>query len=103
MNASRAAFGCLASMVFELIYHRWSPTYRRGFHIEDPLHVDTLNLNDRSYPENMSHAQLKRIETHRNEHHSAGFRWPYSTHICLHGAACNGILAGLVGITAGLE
>ncbi|CAM9986146.1 unnamed protein product, partial [Ectocarpus sp. 12 AP-2014] len=35
-----AAFGSLASMVFEMIYHTCSPKYRRGEDIEDPLHTD---------------------------------------------------------------
>lgn len=35
------------------------------------------------------------------EDHKSGFKWRLSTHKDIHGAACNGVLAGLVGITAG--
>lgn len=33
--------------------------------------------------------------------HKSGFTWRLSTHKDIHRAACNGVLAGLVGITAG--
>lgn len=32
-----AAVGCVSSMGFEIMYHWWSPVYRRGEFISDPL------------------------------------------------------------------
>lgn len=106
-----AAWGCAFSMLFELVYHRWSPEYRRGDDIEDPLHVAPFDV-DRGEEEDraermrvatthLSKKTLAKIAKHKAEHEKEAFTWPWSTHINLHGAACNGILAGLVGITAG--
>ncbi|CAN0182284.1 unnamed protein product [Ascophyllum nodosum] len=97
-----AAVGCVASMVFEEVYHIWSPKYRRGRDFEDPLHRDPRNLGRSLYEvgQNVTSRELARIRKHEAEH-SREFRWPFSTHKSLHAAACNGMLAGLVGITAG--
>ncbi|CAB1119547.1 unnamed protein product [Ectocarpus sp. CCAP 1310/34] len=105
------AWGCAFSMLFELGYHRWSPEYRRGDDIEDPLHVATFDVDGgeeadraervRLAENDLGEKTLAIIAKHNAEHEKEAFTWPWSTHINLHGAACNGILAGLVGITAG--
>ncbi|CAM9936667.1 unnamed protein product [Ectocarpus sp. 4 AP-2014] len=98
-------------MLFELGYHRWSPKYRRGDDIEDPLHLAPFDVDGgeeadraerlRIAETGLSAKTLEKIVEHNAEHEREAFTWPWSTHINLHGAACNGILAGLVGITAG--
>lgn len=89
-------------MVFELIYHTCSPKYRRGGDIEDPLHTDGTNMDPDNYDTELPEDVLRLVRAHQREHSTgSGFKWPYSTHKSLHSAACNGILAGLVGITAG--
>eukprot|EP00903_Cladosiphon_okamuranus_P011035 g10421.t1 len=77
-----AAVGSISSMIVEMIYHLCSPTYRRGDRINDPLEFDGM-------------------ENKKNYQQEPGFRWHLSTHKDIHVAACNGVLAGLVGITAG--
>ncbi|CBJ33654.1 Ammonium transporter [Ectocarpus siliculosus] len=106
-----AAWGCAFSMLFELGYHRWTPKYRRGDDIEDPLHLAPFDVDGgeeadraervRVAETHLSKKTLAKIAKHNAEHEKEVFTWPWSTHINLHGAACNGILAGLVGITAG--
>lgn len=90
-------------MLFELIYHIWSPTYRQKYEIEDPLHVASSISESKSAEEGGGMSGLRKmIKTHQDQHAvGQGFKWPFSTHKNLHGAACNGILAGLVGVTAG--
>ncbi|CAM9692436.1 unnamed protein product [Scytosiphon promiscuus] len=107
----RAAWGCIFSLGIELAYHLWSPQYRRGDDIEDPLHIATFDVDARGGTERdelrrrennlLSPRTLRKISRHSDEHRTSGFTWPFSTHKNLHGAAVNGILAGLVGITAG--
>lgn len=81
-------------MLFELVYHLWSPSYRREDPIEDPLHVASSDRDDR----NLSATLKNRIETHQREHqrqhNGRRFTWTLSTHKNLHGAAINGILSG---------
>eukprot|EP00903_Cladosiphon_okamuranus_P022254 g20464.t1 len=114
-----AAFGCVFSILIELAYHLRSPSYRRDEDIVDPLHkatrdwdariVDNDALDDDTrnmITKENSDEIVKMIKDHRNAHRLEGpwwrsFTWPYSTHENIHGAAVNGILAGLVGITAG--
>lgn len=111
-NLAFAACGCIFSMIIELIYHRWSPEYRQQDPIEDALHLIPHNW-DAGRPESDDERQqratrylrerggkeLEKIAKHRRDH--AGPTWPYSTHKNLHGAAVNGILAGLIGQVQG--
>eukprot|EP00903_Cladosiphon_okamuranus_P011586 g10899.t1 len=105
-----AACGCIFSMLIELGYHRFSPEYRRNDPIEDPLHRIAFDVDAPGTPSDRAARQRRAkeilgedgvdmIARHRANH--KGWTWPYSTHKNLHGAAVNGILAGLVGITAG--
>lgn len=82
-----AACGCLFSMLIELAYHIWSPSYRQGDDIKDPLHK-ALHLDE------IDEERRQKIEAQHDEHTQRLFIWPYSTHKNLHGAAVNGILAG---------
>lgn len=112
-HLSIAAFGCIFSVALELTYHVWSPRYRQGYEMEDPLHRtsrdwdvstiddDTLDIatDFRVREENTDDAMIDKIRRHRNAHRVQGpwwrtFTWPYSTHKNLHGAAVNGVLAG---------
>eukprot|EP00903_Cladosiphon_okamuranus_P015094 g13962.t1 len=120
-----AGFGGIFSVGIELVYHLWSPAYRKGKELEDPLYevdidVDDGNPADRAQREARQRAQLSRetltkILKVQEEHPGSlenpceesnlkwphpDFKWPFSTHKDLHSAAINGVLAGLVGITA---
>eukprot|EP00752_Nemacystus_decipiens_P014586 g12990.t1 len=104
-----AACGCIFSMVIEIVYHGWSPEYRQHDPIEDPLHRIGFDEDAGGQDEHASRQRRARelrgpegnetVTRHLENH--ARWTWPYSTHKNLHGAAVNGILAGLVGITAG--
>ena len=97
-------------MGIELVYHIWSPGYRHGSYeddttgykfdieatVEDPLHYA---LSRDAEPDDETTRQL--VEHHKKVHEaqaslfgSLDLTWPYSTHINVHGAAVNGILAG---------
>lgn len=91
-------------MLIELVYHLWSPKYRKGDPIDDPLHVVPFDV-DAAEPGGHEARQLRartilrqetldKIERHQKDDEDAGFTWPFSTHKNLHGAAVNGILAG---------
>ena len=102
-----------------MAYHLWSPTYRKGNEIEDPLYevdvdVDKGKPADRPQREARQRAQLRRetfakIRKYQDEHPGSfdnpcdesalrwphpEFKWPFSTHKDLHKAVINGILAG---------
>eukprot|EP00752_Nemacystus_decipiens_P014589 g12992.t1 len=106
-----AAWGCIFSMLIELVYHLWSPEYRKEDPIDDPLHVVPFDVDagppaDREARQQraagiLGQETLDKIEQHEANERDAGFTWPFSTHKDLHNAAVNGTLAGLVGITAG--
>eukprot|EP00752_Nemacystus_decipiens_P004698 g4286.t1 len=108
-----AAVGCMSSMIMEAIYHRCSPKYRRGKRIKDPLKPECLKntdtkLEDEEDPDKKleddedSDTQLEAEGDYDFQgDHTSGFTWNLSTHKDIHVAACNGVLAGLVGITAG--
>lgn len=92
-------------MCIELVYHLWSPEYRRGYDIEDPLYLARLDVDadeGREYEERWRELKpelkpeiLTKIEKVCRAHREGtGFTWPFSTHKNLHGAAVNGILAG---------
>lgn len=92
LNLVATAFGCIFSMIMERVYHIWSPSYRRGRDIEDPIHFqpnDETKLDEKT--EDLIKKHQKADE--RGERWWQ-FIWPYSTHENFHGAAVNGILAG---------
>eukprot|EP00903_Cladosiphon_okamuranus_P011588 g10901.t1 len=123
-----AAFGGIFSVCFELAYHRWSPSYRKNDKkIEDPLYEVGIDVDagdeagrpdrERQERDELSAKKIAKIEKYKDEHPGSrdkpgdvptfvpawphrSFKWPFSTHKNVHGAAINGILAGLVGITA---
>lgn len=93
-------------MLIELVYHLWSPKYRQEDPIDDPLHVVPFNV-DAGEPAGREERQrratailrqetLDKIARHQKDDQEAGFTWPFSTHKNLHGAAVNGILAGML-------
>ncbi|CBJ29574.1 Ammonium transporter [Ectocarpus siliculosus] len=111
-----AAVGCVSSMGFEIMYHWWSPKYRRGEFINDPLDYlpQTKNecslkgkVNQLSSPAGAGPRRRKTtgatdyVVDPEDEHNHGTFRWRLSTHKSIHGAACNGVIVGLVGVTAG--
>lgn len=104
-------------MIVELLYHLNSPAYRRGDDIEDPLHFAPIDWDAKEADDDdltpssakikdvkLDLATLRKIKDHRRDHRvdrpwgqlfgGRDWTWPYSTHINLHGAAVNGILAG---------
>eukprot|EP00752_Nemacystus_decipiens_P008658 g7731.t1 len=84
-----AAVGCVSSMLVECLYHCcFSPEYRQRDYIDDPLQL--------------LHGLPKDNDAYE-KHHKRGssWKWPLATHKDIHAAGCNGVLAGLVGITAG--
>lgn len=92
LNRPVAACGCLFSMLIELAYHVWSPSYRQGDDIEDPLHK-ALHLDE--IDENRHQQIVDQYDEHTAQRSwKRPIIWPYSTHKNLHGAAVNGILAG---------
>ncbi|CAB1098583.1 unnamed protein product [Ectocarpus sp. CCAP 1310/34] len=102
------AVGCVSSMGFEIMYHWWSPEYRRREFINDPLDYmpqarNTLagELSSQDPRRRRTTGSTDDAKDPEDEHNSGKFRWRLSTHKSIHGAACNGVLVGLVGVTAG--
>ncbi|CAN0363608.1 unnamed protein product [Ectocarpus sp. 6 AP-2014] len=98
-----AAVGCVSSMGFEIIYHWWSPKYRRGEFINDPLdYIPQLSSPAGTGPRRRkTTGATDYVVDPEDEHNRGTFRWRLSTHKSIHGAACNGVIVGLVGVTAG--